>query len=162
QRVGLFLRGARDYQPFERANVGGLASGPAQCGRWQFMHRRWSGEAFEDIRRRADRWCPAGPARFSRYLGACVLRALHRMYCDGSIDTEVYLVTLPMRVRGLASGRPVHGNYLVSTTLCGRRDIMEDRPRLLDELAQQVTRFLDAQGDRASWAMIWMMSKMRQ
>src|SRR5207249_3153817 len=149
------------YQPAGRVVAGGLADGPASGGQWRFLHRCWSGAEYDALRRRADLACPKGPARFSRYLGVCVLRALHRLHGQRPLHTDAYLVTLPTRVRGMAAARPLPGNFRVSTSLCAGREIVDDKPRLLEALAAQVAEFIERGGDRASWAMIWLMGKLR-
>ncbi|MCK6484981.1 MAG: hypothetical protein HUU22_15830 [Phycisphaerae bacterium] len=160
-RVGLFRRGLKLYRGADCGGIERLARGPAAGGTWRICSRRWDGDEWSHIRRRAAERCPQGSARFSRYLGGCVLRALHRLLEERSVPVEECLVTLPMRVRGTPAARPLVGNYLVSATLSARRDEIADKQRLLDGLSRQIEGFLKDDADLANWALVWGASFLR-
>ncbi|MEE8170620.1 MAG: hypothetical protein V3T70_08740 [Phycisphaerae bacterium] len=161
QRLRLFYRGLRAYRGYGQLTLGGFSDGPASGGQWRYLHRRWEGAAWRELRDRSLRWCPNGSARFSRYLGGCVLRALHAMFAERGVRNDACLVTLPMRVRDLPLRRPVPGNYLVSATLCATSEAACDKQRLLDELDLQISDYLDNGTDRANWAMVWVVGFLR-
>lgn len=160
-RMRLCRRGLKQYRGSGGGSVEGLASGPAAGGTWRISHRRWESDEWSCIRRRAAELCPHGPARFSRFLGGCVLRALHRLLEERSLAVEECLVTLPMRVRGTPAARPVVGNYLVSATLSARRAEVADKRQLMDDLARQIDGFLKDDADLANWALVWGASFLR-
>lgn len=161
KRIAMFRQGMNAYRPPTGVRLDGFADGAASGGRWRYTHRCWSGEAFAAMRKRSETLVTGGAARFSRYLGSCVLRALHRMFQRRRIETNSYLVTLPMRVRGLGERRPLPGNYLVSATLCARRDRVEDHAGLIADLGEQIEGFLAREEDFANWALVWAASFFR-
>src|SRR5262249_10351033 len=104
---------------------------------------------------------PAGPARYARYLAACVLRALDHLFKENGVDSEAYLITMPVRVgmsqhdAALFEKRPIPGNYLVTPILCGHRERAADKLELGDDLLQQFQDFLRNEIDMVQWAMMW-------
>lgn len=106
------------------------------------------------IQANAKQVCPAGPGIYARYMAGCVIRAVHSLYRERGIDTPSYLVTLPMSARP-PGPRPMTGNYLVSATLCGRRELVDDPRALARDLLEQVNRFHAEGMPEAHWAMIW-------
>lgn len=150
--------GGRHEQHF---TLNGLADGPTDAGRWRFFHRDWSGEAWTRLRANADRVCPSGPARFSRYLGVCVLRALNRLFVEHGMSVPRWQVTLPMRLRGVPVERPLPGNYLVAVSLAATTETVADRVRLAEDLARQIQAFHDSQADLANAALVWAMQWFR-
>jgi len=154
-RLKLFRQGKASYRAPEGVRLDGFADGPSSGGRWRFTHRSWSGEVFSELRRRADELCPSGPAKFSRFLASSVLRALHAMFERRGLATRAYLVTLPMRARGVPERRPVPGNYLVSATLCATRESVADQRGLIADLGRQIEGYLARNEDLSNWALVW-------
>src|SRR5262249_28554548 len=135
-RLSLFRRGLKAYRGegghsrlehhATAAALARLGEGPAENGQWRLALRSWDTAAWQELRRKADEWSPAGPGRMGRYLAGCVLRSLHRVFAMRCIAMPVYMVTLPMRCPNMPPKRPMRGNYLVSATLIGRREVIED------------------------------------
>lgn len=122
------------------------------------LHHCWDAAAMERIRLASKRAVPAGPARITRYLGVCVLRALDALFEENGWGGDAYRVTLPMRVRGEgASEAPPmmrFGNYLVSPLLVFDRAGLRDGSALAESLTSQLQTYLDNRGDAAQWSLM--------
>ena len=131
------------------------------------LHRCWLPEKVQRVRANAQADVPAGPALYTRYFAVCAIRALHRIYREHGVDTDAYVLTLPIRVTmpGAVSGevfaRPVCGNYLVAPILYGRRSQADDKHALGEELLLQFETFTKNRSDLSFWAMMWAASHLR-
>lgn len=124
------------------------------------MHHAWEGDRMERLRQIAKQRTPPGPALYARYMAACVIRALHRLYTERGIETDAYLITMPLSILdfvpgGGAASRPVPGNYLVSPTLQGRRTVVDDKLKLGEDIQRQLQLYRDARTPLSQWAMVW-------
>lgn len=132
-----------------------------------YLHCCWDAGQVRQILDAARRCTPPGPARYARYLAACVLRALHRLYTEQAVDSEAYLITMPISVSeagqapGESPARPIPGNYLVSPTLWGRRDRVADKRAIGEDLARQLKRYHERDVPLMQWAMIWVAASSR-
>lgn len=144
-----------------------LAPPPAERLRQRVLHKCWQARELVRMRANAKKWAPPGPARHARFLAMCVIRALHRVYAERGVKTDAYYLPFPVNLTAIESeangeaSRPVQGNYLVSSTLCAKRDIVEDRDALGRELLRQINDFIQTQGHLAQWSLIWLASFMR-
>ncbi len=121
------------------------------------LHRVWDADAIEHIRKASKHDMPAGPARITRYLAVCVLRALDELFRENGWDGETYRITLPMRMRSHEpeDASPLRfGNYLVSPMLLFDRTIAGDGPALAASLTEQMLAYLAAHGDRSQWTLM--------
>jgi hypothetical protein len=127
------------------------------------LHRHWPAEQTKAIQERARASTPSGPALYARYLAACVVRALDRVYQESSIDSDAFLITFPMRAipGDRLERRPVPGNYLVSPLLCARRELIHEGQSLDLDFLRQLDEYRRQDGHLAQWAMIWAASFMR-
>ena len=130
-------------------------------------HRNWQGEQVRRIQAQATSLTPAGPALYARYLAACTIRALHRVYQEAGVQTDAYLITLPLRVTlknpdgTPLRRRPIPGNYLVSPIICGRRELVDDGRALAADILRQLEAYRRADGDLVQWTMVWAASYLR-
>ncbi|MEK6643588.1 MAG: hypothetical protein AABZ08_06730 [Planctomycetota bacterium] len=162
RRVGLAQRGYAFHQSHEGLTIRPLAQPHAQpCARHEVVHRHWSSEQTARLQETAKKSTPFGPALYARHVAACVLRSLDVMYRENGVETEAYLITMPMRVgisqhdANLLDKRPVPGNYLVTPILHGLRSQIDDPPALANHLLQQFQDFLSRQMDMSQWALMW-------
>lgn len=131
------------------------------------LHRSWTGANLAAIQANARQHAPAGPRLYSRYLAACVLRALDRIYRENGASTPRFVIPLPMSVvppaePGAAGRRrPLWGNYLVSPNLVAESATIADRGTLGEAIARQLDDYSARNGELAQWAMMWMASAMR-
>jgi hypothetical protein len=131
------------------------------------LYRTWDASQARQMEEHARRLTPVGPVRYTRYLAAATIRALHRLYGEKAVETDAYVMTLPIHVSmprrhdRPAYARPVCGNYLVAATLCGRRHDASDRGALGEQLARQIETFTRNQADLSFWAMMWAASHLR-
>ncbi len=168
QRIRLFRHGFSLQEGLKDLSIHPMAQDDrAAFTSFGVLHRHWDGAEIRAMRERAKQVTPPGPLLYARYLAACVIRAQHRLYLEHHVDTDAYLVTLPMRVamedahgRALAK-RPIPGNYLVSPTLRGLREHADDKQALGEDILRQLTVYHERQGDLAQWAMAWGASFMR-
>lgn len=129
--------------------------------------RSWSPGECQAVRENAKRTTPPGPGLYARHLLACTIRALDRIYVSQGAVTDVYLLTMPFRmplgspVGDGSAPRPIHGNYLVPLTICGRRELVGDRAALGEDILHQYTRFTDDQTDVMWCAMMWALGHLR-
>lgn len=136
-------------------------------GDLRYLHRRWDAETFGAIRENAKRVTPAGPGLYARYMAVCTIRALHRIFTEQGVESEAYLITLPSPIAGAGPrfpdepARPVPGNYLVSPTLVGRRDLVGDKRALGEDLTRQVAAYHASRTPLKQWAMAWLAGTMR-
>ncbi|HPF38886.1 MAG TPA: hypothetical protein PK093_09605 [Phycisphaerae bacterium] len=143
------MAGDRIGAPFAEADA------PVQAHR--VTHHTWDADAMERVRILSKERVPAGPARITRYLGVCVVRALDRLFEENGWSGDAYRITLPMRVRGHESkdAPPMRfGNYLVSPLLVFERGVAHDEARLATSLTEQLAAYLEAHGDRAQWTLM--------
>ncbi len=132
-----------------------------------FLHKFWQTDKLIQLRTNAQRWTAAGPAQHARFLALCVVRALHRLYTERGVETDAYLlpfptnVTNPVGLNKTSPPLPLTGNYLVSPTLCIRRDAAEDRRAVAQAILQQIQTFVDRRENIAQWAFLWLASLMR-
>ncbi len=124
------------------------------------IHRSWEGEQAARIRELARQRTPGGPALYARYMAACVFRALHRLYTERGIETDAYLITMPLSIfdflpPGSAAARPVPGNYLVSPTLRGHAAKMGDKFALGEDIQRQLQLYRESRTPLSQWALVW-------
>lgn len=161
RRLSLFVSSFAAQRRHGRCRVETLFEGaaPRYCDQ-RFIHREWDAERFRRVRENARRWTPPGPGLYARYLAACVFGALHRIFVDRGVKTEVYLITLPMNIIDIrpsgrpGAARPIPGNYLVSPTLRARREIVADRAALAEDIFRQVNAYLETETPLKQWALI--------
>ncbi|MCA9256984.1 MAG: hypothetical protein KDA33_15150 [Phycisphaerales bacterium] len=129
---------------------------PVQAHR--VTHHTWDADAMERVRLLSKERVPAGPARITRYLGVCVVRALDRLFEENGWSGDAYRITLPMRMRSLELEDELpelrFGNYLVSPLLVFDRTNVSDWASLPVSLTQQLQAYLDAHGDLAQWTLM--------
>lgn len=129
--------------------------------------RSWSPDECQSIRANAQHTTLPGPGLYARHLLACTIRALDRVYARQGVTSDAYLLTMPFRMPldrqadSSSSTRPVHGNYLVPLTICGRRALAENRSALGEDILRQYKRFTQ-EGDDVMWcAMMWALGHLR-
>jgi hypothetical protein len=168
QRIGLFRRAlaAMRESPGGRVNSLHPQRFPPAAGH-RLLHRHWDDESVGRMHAIAKTAAPAGPGLYARFLVTCVIRALHRVYVQHGVDTDAYVITMPVRVTlpaqaGRASrSRPVPGNYLVPLTIYGRRELIKDTQALGNDILRQYRRFLDDRMDLLWCSVMWMLSHLR-
>ncbi|MFH1419966.1 MAG: hypothetical protein ABII12_16960 [Planctomycetota bacterium] len=168
KRIRLLRRGFSLQDDLKGLSIRPMARDErAALGSFGVLHRHWDADQVRAMRACAKQVTPPGPVLYARYLAACVIRAQHRLYMEHNLDTDAYLITLPMRVTlqdALGSPlarRPMPGNYLVSPTLCGLREHADDKQVLGEDILRQLNAYHEQQGDLAQWAMAWGASFMR-
>jgi hypothetical protein len=133
----------------------------------RYLHRYWEAAAFGRIRANAKRIMPPGPALYARYMAVCTIRALHRIFTEQGVESQAYLITMPTTVADVEpssldkAARPIIGNYLVSPTLVGRRDLIHDKRALGEDLTQQLATYHETRTPLKQWAMAWLAGTMR-
>ncbi len=143
------------------------ASQPAAISGHGLLHQAWPGEVLERLKAAAKRHTPPGPGRYARYFVACTTLALHRLYREAGRDTPGYLITLPLRVTlpdgrgGIRQDRPICGNYLTAVTLAAGPEDLADMSTLAASFHRQLLAYLDEDGDRVMWSLMWLLSRMR-
>jgi len=156
-RCGLRLQGRHrglEFAPLVRAS-GVPFRGHAA------VHRHFDAQETQRIQTHARNSTPPGAGLYTRYLAACVLRAVDRVYQSLTTQSPAYCITLPDRVTladrrtGGPVPRPLHGNYLVSPVVAATREEVADFRRLGETLQRQVTEYRAAQGDLCQWALLW-------
>ncbi len=162
-RRGLGLQGRHrglEFAPFVRAADGPFRGHAA-------AHRHFDAEETQRIQTHARNSTPPGAGLYTRYLAACVLRAVDRVSRSLTRESPAYCLTLPDRVTmaerrtGAPLPRPVHGNYLVSPVVAATRAEVADFRLLGEAIQRQVTEYREAQGDLGQWALLWMASFLR-
>ncbi len=164
ERYRLLRRGFALQAAQKGLRTSSLASNPsAAVDSLGLIHRHWATSDLKVLHAAARQATLPGPALYARHLAACVIRALHRLYVEQGVESGGYLITFPMRP---ASGcnldsRPVPGNYLVSPTICVRREQVHDHGALAEAVQRQLDDYRRDQGDSAQWAMVWAASFLR-
>lgn len=168
KRLGLFRAGLTAQRRHSRFKVGTLfKTKPAEFKGLRFIYRGWKGREVEEIKVKAKSYMTRGPALYGRYLAICIIRALHRVFADLHIESDAYLITMPQNVSDFGQAdmhspkRPVPGNYLVSPTLWGRRDLVSDKRALGEDLDRQLKAYHENQTALMQWAVVWMASSSR-
>jgi hypothetical protein len=163
QRLRLFRRGFTLHGEHRRLSLRSIAAAnPGPLDSLGLLHRHWSPEQLGEVQSKAKKLAPPGRALYARYLAACVVRALHRLHLERNVPTDAYLITFPMRPSWRAlDTRPVPGNYLVSPTLCLRKEAASDKQSLGQEILRQLEHYRVNDGDVCQWAMVWMASFLR-
>jgi hypothetical protein len=127
----------------------------------------WDRRQAQDMQDRARQVTPPGPGRYARHLAGCVIRAIHRIFVEQGVDTEAYLIPMPVRVNlpipqaDLSAARPFCGNYLVPLTLCGRRELIDDRRALGEDILRQYQAFVCGRSELTWSAIMWALSHLR-
>lgn len=161
ERLRLTVKGLKAFGANQNITSKSLNSGSmASITGLRLHHKAFGPEEFTKIRANARATCPRGSGILGRYLAGCVIRSLHRLYTANGIDTEMYLLTLPITVRA-PGPRAVPGNYLVWMLPYVRRDRVEDARALAADLHEQWTRFLDNEMPLAHWAVFRLLGHMR-
>jgi len=162
KRVGMVRRGLSLQQDHSGLNARLPAPMSAATDvEHRVVHRHWDSNRTRQVQDLAKTLAPAGPALYARYLAACVLRALDQLFKENGVESEAYLITMPIRAgmsrrnASLFEKRPVPGNYLVTPLLCGKRDRLSDKRALGDDLLGQFQEFLRNHVDLTQWAMMW-------
>ncbi len=130
-------------------------------GRVRFARRLGEGGSFETIAAKAKGLTPAGPGLYARYLAACTLRALRRLYDKHGWSTPNYAISFPMRPGGMSAVNQRLGNYLVSAALQVQHDVALDWPTLSAAISRQVTAFSTTGADRDQWELLGVAGMMR-
>jgi hypothetical protein len=167
-RISLFRRGFGLQKQHEGMEIKQALDSPMKPGNTcRLIHREWGGDELLRIQQNAKQMTPPGPALYARFLSACVFRALHRIYKHERVETEAYLMPLPLSVLAMSDegdeqrSRPLPGNYLVSPVLCATSAIVEDRSALAADLSRQLIEYRRSRAHLMQWAMVWMAAKMR-
>lgn len=125
-----------------------------------YLVRCWSPEASAEVRERARRIAPAGPALYARHLAACTLRAIARLHGEHGRPLPFCGLMFPMRLPGPAA-RPMRGNYLVAAALGVAPEVLADRRALAEALAEQLARYAARDGALASWSLQRLTAQLR-
>lgn len=112
------------------------------------------------MRENARRVAPSGPALYSRYIGGCVLRALHRVHAEHGRTLPYYAASFPLGVRGVAR-RPLTGNYLASATLRVTPERIADPRAAAEDIDRQLREYTQRRLDLAGQAMQWLLAQLR-
>lgn len=161
-RWRLFREGLREQSALTKTSTAPLPTGTLNEQRpHRFLTRLGSLERSEQIRANAKRLTPPGAGLYVRYLAACTLRALKRLYRNHGVDSENYMIAYPMRVSSVGAKRPLTGNYVVAPTLTATASQIEDRAALSEHIRRQVEAFRSRRADIKQWAVLWMAGKMR-
>ena len=162
QRLKLFRAGMKAHSrtnglPAKRLLIG-PPDGPIP---YRYTVRFGAAEDFERIKANARRFAPPGAGLYARFLAACVLRALHRLYRRHNVDTPNYLLAFPSGINAPGSPRTVTGNYVVVYTIAAGANQVEDMNGLGEHIQKQVAGFREPHAGRDQWAMFWMAGQMR-
>ncbi len=174
ERYRLFRRGLAYQKAHKGLNIRPIIGEEEAGGRpeppfsdYRAAHQHFSPEQLSQIKANAKKLAPPGRALYARFLGGCVIRAIHLLYTELEIKTDAYLLTLPVRVtmedeRGHpVLRRPIIGNYLVSPTLCVLRQRADDMHAIGEDIFQQLGDYHHNHVDIMQWAMLWTASLMR-
>jgi hypothetical protein len=172
QKLNLCWRGLSHKSEYQSLRVAAITPKPPPRIESQgFIRKTWPADMVRRMRTNAESFAPPGPASHARFLAACVIRALHQIYTQRNIIVDAYPVSLPLSMTDTESEdddavrapsrRPMPGNYLVAPTLYGRRELIDDRVALGQDLLKQLQEFYARDGHLSQWAMIWLASKMR-
>jgi len=168
RRFRLLREGLRLQRQVGRAHTLPLVTAEAEGEReTRVLHRFWTGSQLDRLQAIAKEITPSGPRLYARFLAACVLRALERIYREAGASSPSFVIPLPMSVApaGAAEAgappRPIAGNYLVSPNLVVDPNIIADRRALGAEIARQLADYAARQGDLAQWSSMWMASALR-
>ncbi|MBI4469660.1 MAG: hypothetical protein HY650_10105 [Acidobacteria bacterium] len=160
ERLRLAWRAVRAVGAYGKLTYKSLTPAPAVIGHGlRLRFKVFEAEDFATIQANALAVCPNGPALLARYLAACVIRSLHRLYTARSIELPIYSIALPMSVRP-GGARPVPGNYLVWMPLLGHRERVMDTKELGVDLHAQMTYFLEREMAEGNWVVIQALSKL--
>ncbi|MBX3393971.1 MAG: hypothetical protein KF841_01250 [Phycisphaerae bacterium] len=161
-RCRLFARGASYQRTHSKSRIRLMppesTTGPIDH---RVIHRNLSAEETRRVQAAARLTMPSGPLLYARHLAASIVRAVHRLYLQRGIETDAYLITLPMRVGSsdpagkLFSRRPMNGNYLISPMLCIPRGIAADPQAIGEMITNQLTSYHERRGDLLQWTMMW-------
>lgn len=133
----------------------------------RYLHKLWPPARVRQLRANAQRSAPPGPAHHARFLATCVIRALHRLHTERGLPADAYRIPFPVSVVAEASDnrtpppRPVQGNYLVSATICGPRDLVHDKKALAIEILRQFENYRARAVHLDQWAVMWLASLLR-
>lgn len=127
----------------------------------RFARRLNDSGSFETIATMAKRLTPGGPGLYARYLAACTIRALRRLYDNHGWHTPNYAISFPMRPGGMSAVNQPLGNYLVAAALQVPHDVALDWPRLGEAIARQVTAFSTTGADKDQWELLGAAGMMR-
>jgi|GEM_PF-1473297 len=128
---------------------------------YRCIHRSWDRAAGEAIKEKARKLTPAGPALYGRFFAVCILRALRRVFAERKVETDAYLITMPQNLSFIGADdpkrhtRPLQGNYIVSPTLYGERELIDDRVALAASLSEQLESYRKRDVHLKQWAMFW-------
>lgn len=158
-RVGMTIDGLRSLKAPKEHIATLFDDGKPPFRDQRIIHRAWSGERFQQFRNLAKQYAPDGPGPYAKYLAACTILALHRIFTGQGIQTDAYLITMPHSVSARATTgpatRPLQGNYLVSPTLRGARELVEDKSALATDIARQIEAYERADLPIKQWAISW-------
>ena len=162
QKWRLFKAGLKGDPEFEGKKAAALFDKPQPLGELRVRHLVLEPDKVEAMRARGRQVMPAGRGRHARFMAICVLRALHRIYTERNIESDGYVITMPVNMVHESEGepRPMQGNYLVSPILWGRRELADDPTALAEDLAAQLERYHADSGPLKQWAMLWGLSKL--
>jgi hypothetical protein len=160
ERVGLFRKALNIRRDEGRAAGPPASGGGESVGAPRLYVRVFEPAEVERIEQNARATCPPGQGIYARYLASCVLRSLHSVYTSRGVSADAYLITLPISARP-PGPRPMHGNYLVALTFCGRRERMTDARSLAYDLHEQLAQFQTEGLAEANWALLWTVGLMR-
>lgn len=164
RRLRLAVRAFRARAPRapvqETSLCNSLPNRPADSRRLRYLVRPWSPEMVERMRENARQVAPSGPALYSRYIGGCVLRALHRVHVEHGRTLPYYGASFPLGVRGVAR-RPLTGNYLVSTALRVTPERIADPRAVAEDIDRQLREYAQRRLDLAGQAMLWLLAQLR-
>ena len=164
KRLGLFLSSFRAQRQHSRFKGETLFKTKPRFKNQRYIHRRWDAQR---IKAMAEKHVPPGAGLYARYLAVCVFRAIHRVFADFHIEPEAYFISMPQSVSDFGQAnasspvRPVPGNYLVTPTLWGRRDLIQDKRALCEDLDRQLKAYHENRTALMQWAMLWMASSSR-
>lgn len=163
ERWRLFRRGFTLHGEHRGLSLRSIAAAnPGPLDSLGLLHRHWSADQLGEVQSKAKKLAPPGRALYARYLAACVVQALHRLHLEQNVLTDAYLITFPMRPSWCnLDRRPVPGNYLVSPTLCLRREAAADKQSVGQEILRQLEHYRVNDGDVCQWTMVWMASFLR-
>lgn len=162
ERGSRAIRGYRAQRAVSRIQTKLPVTGSADAaGRVRFARRLSQPNSFDVVAAAAKRLTPPGPGLYARYLAACTIRALRRLYDHHGWKTPNYAISFPMRPGGISAAAQPLGNYLVAAALQVTHDVALDWPRLGDEVAKQVNAFSTSGADLDQWALLGASSRLR-
>lgn len=162
QKLKLFRAGLKSHARTNALPVNRLPIGPPDASNpYRYSVRLGEAEDFQRIKANAKRFAPPGAGLYARFLAACVLRALHRLYRRHKVDTPNYLLAYPSGVNAPGSPRTLTGNYVVVYTVSAAAKQIEDINRLGEHIQKQIADFREPHAGRDLWALFWMAGQMR-